>query len=248
MKHITRGIIRGFLSIVLVFSFLSIDPANSELRTPEVVQAQFADDVWRFISKALPSTSRNLSREAKGEIGEENMENALRVLGRNMDEVFEVERIYVKKGALNHGIDGLFHGIKRNRFNVVESKATTSTGILYEGILGNTSAGREMDTKWIRQSLTNAEGQAWRIVNNEAATAAEKRAAREILGTIEQVRGRTLRRSDRTLVITRLTGVDGLPGVGRSVHSNLATYFDTIIEVDRNGRIIPGGIYPGLRH
>lgn len=251
MTRVQRMLINIFIAIGLLIGTFSLDASLNRTTNQSYLhieaQAQFADDFWRFISKIAPSTSRRLSREAKGEIGEENIENSLRLLGRNMDEVFEVERIYLKKGALDHGFDGLYYGIKRQRFNVIEAKATTNTKMLYEGILGNTSVGREMDTKWMRHSLQNAEDQAWRIINDETADAAQKQAARQILGTIEEVRIRTFRRTDRTLVVTRLLGVDETPGVGRSIHTNLAKYFDNIIEVDRNGRVIPGGVYAGLR-
>jgi hypothetical protein len=247
MKHVLNFTIRIVICLILICGSISIEAANESNYGSTVVEAQFADDAWRFISRVVPSTARNLSNEAKGEIGEENVENALRVLGRNMDEIFEYEALYLKKGTLNHGIDSLYFATKQNRFNAIEAKATTNTKILYESLLGNTTVGREMDTRWIKQSLKNAEDQALRITRSDAASREAKAAAEHILWTIGNIRERSLRRVDRTLVITRFLGVDDTPGVGTTVHPNLAKYFDNIIEVNRHGDVIPGGVYSGLR-
>lgn len=233
-SHVRRVVL---VILVLIPGAAYIDHSFDADLLHEEAEAQFADDVWRIISKAWPSTSRRMSRKAKGEIGEENIESALRVLGRNMDEVFEMERIYLRKGALDQGIDGFYRGISRNRFAVVEAKATTARGMLYEGTLGNPSAGRQMSTRWIRQSLDNAEQQAWRIMNDDLADTVQKRAAREILDVIGEVKVRTLRRTDRVLVVTRLVDLDVPPGVGSSIHHGLARHFDNIIEVNRRGKV-----------
>jgi hypothetical protein len=238
---------RVLLALTLLLTIISVDIVADADYLHDEAEAQIADDILRVVSRAFPSTSRRLSRQAKGEIGEENIEQAIRVLGRQADEVLEVERLYLRKGALDHGIDGLYRNVSRSRFNAVEAKATTSTEMLYEGILGNTSVGRQMDTPWIRKSLREATEMARRVADNPSATAAERRAARQILSMVDEIDARALRQTDRTLVVTRLVGVDGTPGVGRTVHPNLARHFDNIIEVDRNGRVLLGGVYRGSR-
>ena len=77
-----------------------------------------------------------------------------------------------------------------------------------------------------------------RTMDDDLANAAQRRVAREILDTIAEVRGRTLRRCDRVLVVTRLMGLEPEPGIGSSVHRGLAQHFDTIIEVNRRGHVL----------
>lgn len=86
---------------------------------------------------------------------------------------------------------------------------------------------------------------AWFIGHNIASAAAQRWATRYILRSIEDVNQRSLRRTDRTLVETRLLGVDGTPGIGSSVHPGLAHHFDNIIEVNRHGQTL--AVYPGTR-
>lgn len=248
MKNLRALYLRTFLLLVLLLNVFSVDLT----RQPQVylyqdAYAQHVSNPSRVVAKSATSILRKLTRQQKGEIGEENIERALKALGRNMDELFEAERIYMKKGVLNHGLDGLFQGIRRNRYNIIEAKATSSTGKLYEGILNNTKTGRQMETAWIRSSLDNARKNATNILENSTSSAAQRKAAQRYLKTIAEVdKSLTLGKTNRTLVLTRLMGTDTPVGVDRTVSPSLARYFSNIIEVDRHGRVLKGSPYPGL--
>lgn len=235
---------RAFFILFLVLTITTVDLHTDTPGLGLTAEAQYSDDFWRFVSKMFPTTSRRLSRQAKGEVGEENIEYAMRQYSRHLDEILEMQRIYLRKEALDEGFDGFYRSVSRNRFIAIEAKATTNTGMLYEGILGSTLSGRQMSTSWMRRSLAEAEQQALRVLDDDLANAAQRRAAREILETISEVQGRTLRRCDRVLVVTRLMGLEPDPGLGSSIHRGLARHFDSIIEVNRHGhvlRVFPGG-------
>jgi hypothetical protein len=239
MDRKLRAAYLSLLTLLLAISLLVADAGYETGYSYHPAEAQRITQ--RVVSKSSTSTIRRLSRGTKGELGEQYMDLAIRRLSRQIRDI----DLHLNKSTYTHGIDGLFFNARRQRYIVTEAKATTNTGMLYEGLLGVTSAGRQMDTRWIRRSLQDAEFQANAILYNTASSAAQRRAARHILRSIEDVKQRSLRRTDRTLVVTRLLGVDGTPGVGNSIHPALARHFDNIIEVNRHGRTI--AVYPGTR-
>lgn len=244
MKRTHRRANRLLLLLVVLAGMVAADLAYAPQYLHRQAEAQIGDDILRIISKAAPSTSRGLSRRAKGEIGEENIEAMVRALARDADELVRLDS-FLRKEVLHSGIDAVYGGAKRRRLLAVEAKAVTEKGMLYEGTLGNPSYGREMSEKWIRHNLGDAAEKANRILLDDAADASQRQAARRFLDTLEAVSKRKMKRTDNTLVITRLVGLDGAPGVGRSIHPNLAQYFDNIYELDRRGRVL--GVFAGTR-
>lgn len=240
-----RFLYRSLALILVLVGATAVDIAYQTSYLNQEAEAQIADDIWRIISKALPSTSRRLSRQAKGEIGEENMEVVVRTLARDADELVRLDS-FLRKEVLDHGIDGLYRGASRRRLLAAEAKAVTEKGILYEGILGNPSYGRQMSEKWIKHSLGESAEKAKRILAEQGADAGQRRAAKQFLETLDEVGKRKLSRTDNVLVVTRLSGMDVTPGVGRSIHANLARHFDNIYEVDRRGRVL--AVFAGARH
>ena len=104
-----------------------------------------------------------------------------------------------------------------------------------------------MSDRWVKRSLNDAETLARRVLNDSATDASRRQMAREILDTIASIDRRSIRCIDGTLVVTRLEGLDVPPGVGSSIHENLARHFDDILEVDRQGRVLPGDSFRGFR-
>lgn len=230
-----------FLVLLFVTVNLFVDASYNSGHFSTPVEAQRIDPLSRVVNRSSTSTIRSLSRGAKGEMGEAYMDIAIRQLYREFRDI----DLYLNKNTYTRGIDGLFFSARRQRYIVSEAKATSSTGMLYEGLLGTSAVGRQMDTPWIRRSLSNAESTANTILQSPTATAAQRQAANRILRNVQDINQRSLRRTDRTLVVTRLAGLDGQSGVGHSIHVNLAQHFDNIIEVDPRKRVINS--YPGKR-
>lgn len=207
-----------------------------------LVQAQRASS--RMISKTMTSTARGLSNHAKGEIGEHNIRSALRTLPRK----YLLDERYIRRGVLDKGIDAIYRSVKGTRFNIVEAKATSSTGRLGLGILPTRVGGeRQMDSVWIRKKLSEAEQSAARTLADNATTTQQRRMAENTLQMITSINQRKIARHEKTLVVTRLQGVDRKylnPSrrIFDSINPSLRGKLDNVIEVNRNGRVL--AVYP----
>jgi len=167
----------------------------------------------------------------------------MRRLARELGEELDAEEWFLEKGTLEHGVDSLFRNVSRHRFNVVESKATSNKGVLYPGMLSESSVGQEMSDQWIKKSLRDLYERANNLVLDAGTSPERRRAANQLLRTIREIDDMRYKRVDKTLVVTRLQGVnrdvlDPSRNIARSVHENLLSKFDNVIEVDRNGRVL----------
>ncbi len=204
--------------------------------------------LWRAVVRYMPSS--RLSRQAKGELGEINIDPAMNKLAKELGEQLEAEEWFVEKGTLEHGIDSLYRNVSRSRFNVVEAKSTRHKGVAYAGLLGESAAGEQMSNRWIKQSLRDLYDRADNLAR-DAGVSRERRAAAEgLTRTIREIEDLHYKKIDKTLVITRLDGcdpslLDVRKGVFNSVHPNLLQKFDNVIETDRAGRVMH--VYPGTR-
>lgn len=196
-----------------------------------VVTAQ-KDDVVRNALRALPSSS-----EWKGLRGEVNIYPALKALGK--DTGYEIEERYVSHRVLQQGIDAIYRDVKTKRFNVIEAKATSHTGRLNLGLLPVRVEGeRQMDTVWVRKKLDEAYRAAREVWDDSAAPAAERLSARRTLQLVDDIHALKLRKTERTMVITRLNGIDQGLSPDATLSDELLQFFDHVIEVQRSGRVI----------
>lgn len=178
-----------------------------------------------------------LTRGQMGELGEHNMQ---RYFSRNA--ALELQQAAVHHSVYQHGIDAIYRDMKANSYHIVEAKATSDTGRIGIGILARRSGGeRQMDDRWIRTKLDEALAQAARVLNDDAATAAQKKSARALEQMVLTIQRRRTAVSHRTLVITRYKGVDSSLG-NQTVSDSLFDVVDQVIELDATGRVIC--VYP----
>ena len=190
------------------------------------------DDIVRNALRSLPTTS-----EGKGFLGELNVYPALKSLGK--DTSYELEERYVSHRVLQHGIDAIYRDVKTKRFNVVEAKATSHTGRLNLGLLPVRVEGeRQMDTAWVRKKLDEAYRAAREVWDDSAAPAAERLSARRTLQLADEIRSLKLRTTERTPVVTRLSGIAPDLSPDATLSDELLKFFDHVIEVQRSGRVI----------
>lgn len=211
---------------------------------PQPAEAQVFDIVFRIISKIDPSFSRNLSNKAKGEIGEGNIKYGIRQLANNADAFLELETRFLHRSALSHGIDAIYFTAKRTRFHVVEAKATQDTGRISLSLLNQLNSGvRQMDDVWIRRNLDRLYQEATRIAGDQTATQAWQGSARRAVKAVEEMRKRQFRTVEKTMVVTRLQGVDPKHlnlsrNLYDSVDQNVFSVVNHVVEVDRNGKVL----------
>lgn len=187
----------------------------------------------RWVPDRLPTT---WTREAKGQIGENNVPRALKAIKTSS---YILERRYANHRVLQRGIDALYRDLRTKRFNVVEAKATSKTGKLYIDLMPRRVGGeRQMDQVWIRKKLDDANAQARKILSDVDAPKAERLSAHRTMQMIKDLNSVSGRRQERTLVITRLKGVESGLDINQSISSDLLGMFDHVIQVSRDGKVL----------
>lgn len=224
--------------LLLLLTLLAAWPVTAPRAAAQV------DDLARWGRRAL-NKADTTTRRAKGEFGEANTR---RLLGNLPD--FELEARYIHGDVLDKGIDHIYRRLKNQRFNVIESKTTTSTGRLSLSMLPQRNSGRQMSESWIRSSLDQLSRQADDILADPAATHAARLSAHRTRQMIAEIKARRLSRFDRTLVITRFNGIDeALLRNGDTISQGLLDEVPNIIELSRSGRVLRvysrGRVSPG---
>ncbi len=221
---------RSWSTIVAIVATLFI--AGNLLGNPTGDVIAQKGSVGRNALHLLPTSS-----EWKGLRGEVNVYPALKSLGKDMG--YELEERYVSHRVLQHGIDAIYREVKTKRFNVIEAKATTKTGRLSLGLLDIRVGGeRQMEGKWVRKKLDEAYKASRTILEDSSAPAAKRLSARRTIQMVDDIHALKLRNAERTLVITRLSGVDPVLSGGATLSDELLDFFDHVIEVQRSGRVI----------
>lgn len=185
----------------------------------------YVDDVTRFITST--------TRHSRGKRGEDNIAPVLRRIG------YTIEARYPEHKVLDHGIDAIYRDLKTLRFNIVEAKATTEQGKLYLGLLQVRKSGeRQMDDIWIRKKLKEAALDAKNILDNPTVDLTSRAQARHTLQLIDEIARRRYGRYEKTLVVTRLLGVDSKLKPSERIAADILAEFTHVIEVSRNGRVL----------
>lgn len=185
----------------------------------------YVDDVARFLTST--------TRRTRGQRGEINVVSPLRKLG------YEIEERYPKHRVLDQGIDAIYRDLKTMRFNIVEAKATSEQGKLYRSLLPVRKGGEhQMDDVWIRKKLKEAAVQAREIFDDPTIDLTTRNKSRHTLELIDEIAKRRYGQSEKTLVITRLLGVDPDLHPSERIASDVLAEFTHVIEVARNGRVL----------
>jgi len=200
-------------------------PASSGPRPP-------LSEVEEAVARWETTTAR------KGALGERNIASALKAFGKGS--VYEAEERYLGHEVLDHGIDAIYREVRTKRFNIVESKATSETGRLYKSLMGSArSAGEhEMDDLWIRKKLAELYRMARDIATDPAASREARLSATRTLRMVDEISAMRVRNAERTLIITRLRGVDPGLSAAERLAPDLVGQFDHVIEVARSGRVL----------
>lgn len=225
---LTRHSLPSRIILALMVAMLLAAPASAGPLSPA--------DLVRLQSKPWLRATTRLTREEKGQLGEENIEYALKVFGKSS---YRAESAYATHQVLDHGIDAIYRQAKSRSFNLIESKATTDTGKLYRGILGAPRVGGEtqMDDAWIARKLAEMFDSADRVLKDDAADLAAKARANRAKNLVKEIRSFRPRQREKTLVVTRLRPVD--PGLmDDTIHPGLLAEFDHVIEMGVNHRVI----------
>lgn len=217
----------ALLLVALLLTLLAAWPSTAPPAAAQV------DDLARFGRRALNKADTTTPR-LKGDLGEANTRRLLSALPD-----FEVEARYIHGDVLDKGIDHIYRRLRHQRFNFIESKSTSSTGRLSLSLLPQRSSGRQMSDGWIRANLDQLNRQADAILADPAATHAARLSAHRARQMIAEIKARRLSRFDRTLVITRLNGIDeALLRNGDTITQGVLDEVPNVIELSRSGRVL----------